>query len=545
MVTKTREYVEIFGGTVFGIAVLSEAEFKFLNGKAGDPSAEEFGKRLQAKYGTDFHTLFPRFDEEDSPSALKTQEEVERRCKSLLDDCGIVRVMMSKTHFKSCIGLCNTKDHVLEAYTRFMKCMQRLGDVDIECVLPADFYLQFGDNDEVGFYKQALGVLNKNPHIPYVRISCGDATHPYTLSAPPPPPKSESLIKELVLLPLTPGGSEDGRTQVRLPLHVSRQISLGRHSSEHPSPWGIKDPRVSRCHATLRAEPPSMACIVAVGSNPVKVIHSGDASTTMLNKSQECTLKPGDKIYLVVEEEVGGSCRSFEWSGNPCAYLVSIVDSSASKLGPSLSIGHPAVVDELVKSSKRSIHVVSETLDSVAAEYKRACTGWEKALSEAKAENTRLNGQICLMREQATSDAKLLRDQTSAAASSAIRARDYLELMQGLSAVTTSAIQKCIHEHTRYRCGDKPQLLNQAAGCTVCFDAVAEWACVPCGHLVACHACKDAAVIWQSSKCPICTEFRFPAEHGLLRVYTSGIVVEDASASASELVTESATELID
>lgn len=184
-------------------------------------------------------------------------------------------------------------------------------------------------------------------------------------------------------------------------------------------------------------------------------------------------------------------------------------------------------------------------MDGVAAEYKRACTGWEKALSEAKAENTRLNGQICIMREQATSDAKLLRDQTSAAASSAIRARDYLELMQGLSAVTTSAIQKCIHEHTRYRCGDKTPLLSQAAGCTVCFDAVAEWACVPCGHLVACHACKDAAVIWKSSKCPICTEFRFPAEHGLLRVYTSGIVVEDASASASESVTELVTELID
>jgi len=234
----------------------------------------------------------------------------------------------------------------------------------------------------------------------------------------------------------------------------------------------------------------------------------------------------------VVEEEVALTGRSFDWSGNPCAYLVSIVESSASKLGPSLSIGHPAVVDELVQSSKRSIHIVNDTLDSVAAEYKRVCTSWEKALHEAKVENTRLNGQLCLMREQATSDAKLLRAQTSAAASSAIRARDYLELMQGLSAVATSAIQKCANEHVQYRCGDTQQLLSQAAGCTVCFDAVAEWACVPCGHLVACHACKDAAVIWQSSKCPICTEFRFPSEHGLLRVYTSGIVVEDASASA-------------
>ena len=59
---------------------------------------------------------------------------------------------------------------------------------------------------------------------------------------------SEGPIREVVLVPLTPGGVEDGRTEVRLPLHVTTQISLGRHSREHPNPWGIRDPRVSRCH---------------------------------------------------------------------------------------------------------------------------------------------------------------------------------------------------------------------------------------------------------------------------------------------------------
>ena len=67
----------------------------------------------------------------------------------------------------------------------------------------------------------------------------------------------EGARRELVLVPLTPGGVEDGRTEVRLPLHAATQISLGRHSREHPNPWGIRDPRVSRCHVPSRR---SSAC---------------------------------------------------------------------------------------------------------------------------------------------------------------------------------------------------------------------------------------------------------------------------------------------
>jgi len=50
----------------------------------------------------------------------------------------------------------------------------------------------------------------------------------------------------------------------------------------------------------------------------------------MLKKSQECTLTEGDQINLVVEEAVAGTGRSFEWSGNPCAYRVSFVETSAA-----------------------------------------------------------------------------------------------------------------------------------------------------------------------------------------------------------------------
>ena len=137
-------------------------------------------------------------------------------------------------------------------------------------------------------------------------------------------------MREVVLVPLTPGGVEDGRTEVRLPLHVTTQISLRRHSREHPSPWGIKDPRVSRRHVHLRVAPPGSACVKVMGANPVQVIQDGGASTTTLKKLQECTLSEGDQINLVVEEVVAGTGRSFEWSGNPCAYRVNFVETSAA-----------------------------------------------------------------------------------------------------------------------------------------------------------------------------------------------------------------------
>ena len=77
------------------------------------------------------------------------------------------------------------------------------------------------------------------------------------------------------------------------------------------------------------------------------MIHGGGASTTTLKKSQvtvrvspnrnlnpnpnqECALSEGDQINLVVEETVAGTGRSYEWSGNPCAYRVNFVETSAA-----------------------------------------------------------------------------------------------------------------------------------------------------------------------------------------------------------------------
>ena len=48
------------------------------------------------------------------------------------------------------------------------------------------------------------------------------------------------------------------------------------------------------------------------------------------NPNQECALSEGDQINLVVEETVAGTGRSYEWSGNPCAYRVNFVETSAA-----------------------------------------------------------------------------------------------------------------------------------------------------------------------------------------------------------------------
>lgn len=102
------------------------------------------------------------------------------------------------------------------------------------------------------------------------------------------------------------------------------------------------------------------------------------------------------------------------------------------------------------------------------------------------------------------------------------RAQEALDL----AGAQTSVAQRALKWRIRNDSGDQPPSMTlPAAGCTVCFDAVAEWACVPCGHIVACNACKDTDVIWKTPKCPLCNAFRFPDNHGLLRVFTSGVCV--------------------
>ena len=102
------------------------------------------------------------------------------------------------------------------------------------------------------------------------------------------------------------------------------------------------------------------------------------------------------------------------------------------------------------------------------------------------------------------------------------RAQEALELAGLQADVARRALKWRIANDSGNR---PPSMTLPNAGCTVCFDAAAEWACVPCGHIVACNACKDADVIWKTSKCPLCNAFRFPDNHGLLRVFTSGVCV--------------------
>ena len=142
---------------------------------------------------------------------------------------------------------------------------------------------------------------------------------------------ADSTRPELVLTPLTPGGRGDGRHEVRLALHVIGQIALGRHSREHPNPWGVRDPRVSRTHVHLRAGPPEAPTVTAMGANPVLVISAKTGQHTTLKKGQSAPLDDGDQVHLVVEETIAPSGRSSEWGGNPCAYRVDIVSITAEQ----------------------------------------------------------------------------------------------------------------------------------------------------------------------------------------------------------------------
>ena len=74
--------------------------------------------------------------------------------------------------------------------------------------------------------------------------------------------------------------------------------------------------------------------------------------------------------------------------------------------------------------------------------------------------------------------------------------------------------------------GGEEKPLHERSGCTVCLSNTAEWACVPCGHLVICSECKDGPQ-WAAiaGKCPVCREHFFEGDHGMLRIHASGVDV--------------------
>lgn len=128
---------------------------------------------------------------------------------------------------------------------------------------------------------------------------------------------------------------------------------------------------------------------------------------------------------------------------------------------------------------------------------------------------------------------KTARAQTATAAA-AVQAQHKAEQREkealDLTAAQTSVAQRALKWRVVNDSGglETPSMaLDQGMGCVVCYDAMAEYACVPCGHIVACHSCKDNDIIWKMSRCPLCNEYRFPDNHGLMRVFPSGVRLEE------------------
>ncbi len=197
----------------------------------------------------------------------------------------------------------------------------------------------------------------------------------------------------------------------------------------------------------------------------------------------------------------------------------------------------PEEVQDAPPPRKRNIdELVSEFLE----EHKRARTEWETTNTRLKDDLERSHkqrnslykrlqeieekhkGVLDNLREQARTQSERADKETELKNFAAQRAQEALDLAGLQADVARRALKWRIANDS----GDRPPSMTLPnAGCTVCFDAAAEWACVPCGHIVACNACKDADVIWKTSKCPLCNAFRFPDNHGLLRVFTSGVCV--------------------
>ena len=213
------------------------------------------------------------------------------------------------------------------------------------------------------------------------------------------------------------------------------------------------------------------------------------------------------------------------------------VDLSDAESAANADEALPEEVQDEPPPRKRNIdELVSEFLE----EHKRTRNQWETVNSRLKDDFERARRQrdaVYHKLKRVEDDHKLqldnLREQISihsdradksleACTKAEQRAQESLNLGTAQAAVA----QRALKFRVRVDSGDRPPSMTLPnAGCTVCFDAVAEWACVPCGHIVACDECKSSTIIWNTSRCPLCNEFRFPTNHGLLRVYTSGVCV--------------------
>ena len=213
------------------------------------------------------------------------------------------------------------------------------------------------------------------------------------------------------------------------------------------------------------------------------------------------------------------------------------VDLSDAESAAKADEALPEEVQDEPPPRKRNIdELVSEFLE----EHKRTRNQWETVNSRLKDDLTRSrrqrNALYKRLQEIEEKHKGVLDELKETARVQSERADKSLELQKcadqraqealNLSAAQAAVAQRALRLRVRADSGDRPPSMTLPnAGCTVCFDAVAEWACVPCGHIVACDECKSSPIIWNTSRCPLCNEFRFPTNHGLLRVYTSGVCV--------------------
>ena len=71
------------------------------------------------------------------------------------------------------------------------------------------------------------------------------------------------------------------------------------------------------------------------------------------------------------------------------------------------------------------------------------------------------------------------------------------------------------------RGGPKP--MNERSGCVFCMTEAAVWACLPCGHLVACEGCARRVYVVQRRKCPVCCG----DNPTFARIFSSGIDISE------------------
>jgi len=105
------------------------------------------------------------------------------------------------------------------------------------------------------------------------------------------------------------------------------------------------------------------------------------------------------------------------------------------------------------------------------------------------------------------------------------RAQDAI-LLKAATRLASDAVQRLCTSNEEWR--GKPKPLTERTGCAVCLTAEAQWACVPCGHLIFCNDCKDNSAVFESDKCPLCNQPRLGAgDHGLLKIHSSGVELYD------------------